>query len=219
MCIWGRSRSPAARRYSRVAAGRYRSRTRSPGPTLRYGRRLRTLPSPLLVLPDCPPRRVLRVRSSFSGARRHLRPSDSRADPSARVDAPPALAVAPRGRTTTADDLVGFTHPPPTLSRTVPSLGNKRGAARRLRRDHRARRDLVSHGYRSRPLGRSYTFSAPYSPLDRLLNLDASIGSKCLLVHAALLSLFIGIGVAYYEFILPYLAPRGLSLPQQALGL
>ena len=68
-------------------------------------------------------------------------------------------------------------------------------------------------------LGRSYTFSAPYSPLDRLLNSDATVGSKSLLVHAALLSLFIGIGVAYYEFILPYLAPRGLSLPQQALGL
>lgn len=48
---------------------------------------------------------------------------------------------------------------------------------------------------------------------------DASIGSASLLLHAALLSLFIGIGVAYYELILPYLAPRGLSLPQQALGL
>ena len=68
-------------------------------------------------------------------------------------------------------------------------------------------------------LGRSYAFRAPYSPLDRLLVSDASVGSTSLLVHAALLSLFIGIGVAYYEFILPYLAPRGLSLPQQALGL
>ena len=40
-----------------------------------------------------------------------------------------------------------------------------------------------------------------------------------MLLHAALLSLFIGIRVAYYEFILPYLAPRGLSLPMKALGL
>ncbi len=68
-------------------------------------------------------------------------------------------------------------------------------------------------------LGASHPFDLPYSPLDRLLNLEASIGGVSLLLHAALLSLFVGIGVAYYEFILPYLAPRGLSLPQQALGL
>jgi hypothetical protein len=62
------------------------------------------------------------------------------------------------------------------------------------------------------------TWSATATVAD-LLGRSASVGSTSLLVHAALLSLFIGIGVAYYEFILPYLAPRGLSLPQQALGL
>ncbi|CAN5277256.1 hypothetical protein BH24ACT19_BH24ACT19_16040 [soil metagenome] len=68
-------------------------------------------------------------------------------------------------------------------------------------------------------LGTSYAFNTPYSPLDRLLDLESGIGGLSLLLHAALLSLFVIIGVAYYEIVLPYLAPRGLSLPRQALGL
>lgn len=68
-------------------------------------------------------------------------------------------------------------------------------------------------------VGASHAFNTPYSPLDRLLDLGSGIGGVSLLLHAALLSLFVIIGVAYYEFVLPYLASRGLSLPRQALGL
>lgn len=67
--------------------------------------------------------------------------------------------------------------------------------------------------------GTAHAFNAPYSTLDRLLNLGSGIGSVSLLLHAALLSLFVIIRVVYYELVLPYLAPRGLSLPRQALGL
>ncbi len=48
------------------------------------------------------------------------------------------------------------------------------------------------------------------------LNID---GISSLLVRVALLSLFVGMRSAYHALVLPYLAPRGTSLPRQALGL
>jgi membrane protein DedA with SNARE-associated domain len=64
-------------------------------------------------------------------------------------------------------------------------------------------------------LGASRPLNVPYL----LLNLNPDVGGNSLLLHAALLSLFVGIAVAYYEFILLYLAPRRFSLPRQVLGL
>ncbi len=64
-------------------------------------------------------------------------------------------------------------------------------------------------------LGASRPLNVPYL----LLNLGPEVGGNSLLLHAALLSLFVVIAVAYYELILLYLAPRGLSLPRQTLGL
>jgi len=68
-------------------------------------------------------------------------------------------------------------------------------------------------------VGASHAFNTPYSPLDQLLDLGSGISGVSLLLHAVLLSLFVIIGAAYYELVLPYLAPHGLSLPRQALGL
>ena len=40
-----------------------------------------------------------------------------------------------------------------------------------------------------------------------------------MLLFAVLLSLFVGLGAAYYGLIVPNLAPRGTRLPAQAVGL
>jgi membrane protein DedA with SNARE-associated domain len=52
-----------------------------------------------------------------------------------------------------------------------------------------------------------------------LLSVGLDVKDVSPLLYAALLSLFVGLGVAYYELVLAYLAPHVVSLPRQALGL
>ncbi len=68
-------------------------------------------------------------------------------------------------------------------------------------------------------LGADHPYNVTYTLLNWLLGLGLDIDGMSLLLYVALLSLFIGIGSAYHELILPYLAPRGASLPRQAFGL
>jgi membrane protein DedA with SNARE-associated domain len=68
-------------------------------------------------------------------------------------------------------------------------------------------------------LGAPHPLNVTYILLTWLLGLGLNAGGISLLLYAALLSLFVGIGTAYHELVLPYVAPRGVSLPRQALGL
>jgi membrane protein DedA with SNARE-associated domain len=52
-----------------------------------------------------------------------------------------------------------------------------------------------------------------------LLSVGLDVKDVSPLLYAALLSLFVGLGVAYYGIVLAYLAPHVVSLPRQALGL
>jgi hypothetical protein len=52
-----------------------------------------------------------------------------------------------------------------------------------------------------------------------LVSLGLDVKGVSPLLYAALLSLFVGLGAAYYELILTHLAPHVASLHRQALGL
>jgi membrane protein DedA with SNARE-associated domain len=52
-----------------------------------------------------------------------------------------------------------------------------------------------------------------------LLGRGMQAADAYMLVYSGLLLLCVGVGVGYYEFILPRLAPLGTTLPRQALGL
>lgn len=167
MCIWGRSSSPAARRYSRVAAGDISLS----GALSRACATLRSSPadsseSLLLALPDCTPRRLLWLLPLAVGL--------------------PLLMIWWGSRT-----LFRRSAEPSRRWATVAVLLGGLAGTTALAATWSATTTVADH------LGRSYAFRALYLPLDRLLVLDASVGSTSLLVHAALLSLFIGIGVAY----------------------
>jgi hypothetical protein len=43
--------------------------------------------------------------------------------------------------------------------------------------------------------------------------------SAYMLVYAALLLLCVGVGILYYDLVLPIISPKGTSLPRQTLGL
>ncbi|CAN5212376.1 MAG: hypothetical protein M3Q62_07950 [Actinomycetota bacterium] len=58
-----------------------------------------------------------------------------------------------------------------------------------------------------------------YAFLDWLVGAGPHMRATTLLVYIAVLLLLVGITAAYYEFVLPYLAPGGLSRLWQALGL
>ncbi len=58
-----------------------------------------------------------------------------------------------------------------------------------------------------------------FSLANALLGRGLRPASAYMLVYAALLLLCVGVGVVFYEIILPILAPRGTSLFRQALGL
>jgi membrane protein DedA with SNARE-associated domain len=70
-------------------------------------------------------------------------------------------------------------------------------------------------------LGVNHPLNVTYALLSRLLSLSLglSIGGISLLSYAALLLLFMSIGAAYYELVLPHLAPHGVSLFRQMLSL
>ena len=68
-------------------------------------------------------------------------------------------------------------------------------------------------------LGADHPLNVTYTLLNWLLGLGLDIDGISLLLYVVLLSLFVGTGSAYHELVLPYLAPRGASLPRQALGL
>jgi membrane protein DedA with SNARE-associated domain len=55
-----------------------------------------------------------------------------------------------------------------------------------------------------------------YAPLGRFSGASVEVS---VLLHAALLALFVVVAVVYHALVLPYLAPRGATLPRQALYL
>lgn len=69
----------------------------------------------------------------------------------------------------------------------------------------------------ARALGVTQPLNVTYALLNWLLGLGGA--GLSLPSYAVLLSLFVGIGAAYYELVIPYVAPHDVSLPRQALGL
>ena len=65
----------------------------------------------------------------------------------------------------------------------------------------------------SRPLNVTYTLAG------WLLGRGLRATSAYMLIYSSLLLLCIAVGAIYYELILPRLAPRGISLPRQVIGL
>ena len=68
-------------------------------------------------------------------------------------------------------------------------------------------------------LGVVHPLSVTYVFLDWLLSLGSGDDGLSLASYALLLLLFVGISAAYYELVLPYLAPPDVSLRRQTLGL
>jgi membrane protein DedA with SNARE-associated domain len=68
-------------------------------------------------------------------------------------------------------------------------------------------------------LGVNHPLNVTYAWLSRLLSLGMGVAGVSLLSYGILLLLFMSIGVAYYELVLPYLAPHGVSLLRQTLAL
>ena len=68
-------------------------------------------------------------------------------------------------------------------------------------------------------LGSEHPLNVSYVLLSWLLGLGPDGDGAALLSYAVLISLFAAVGIVYYELVLSYLAPRGVSLFRQALGL
>jgi membrane protein DedA with SNARE-associated domain len=68
-------------------------------------------------------------------------------------------------------------------------------------------------------LGASHPLNVAYALLGWLVGAGPEVHATSLLLYIALLLLLAGISAAYYEFVLPYLAPRGVSQLWQILGL
>ncbi len=66
----------------------------------------------------------------------------------------------------------------------------------------------------SHPINVAYAFVVGW-----LVGAGSAVHATSLLLYMGLLLLLVGINAAYYEFVLPYLAPRGVSRPWQVLGL
>jgi membrane protein DedA with SNARE-associated domain len=64
-----------------------------------------------------------------------------------------------------------------------------------------------------RPLNVSYELA------QALLGRGLRPTSAYMLVYAALLMLCVGVGILYYDIVLPFISPKGTSLPRQTLGL
>jgi membrane protein DedA with SNARE-associated domain len=68
--------------------------------------------------------------------------------------------------------------------------------------------------------GASHPLNVTYALLGwLLLGLELDVGLALLLLYVVLLTLLTGAAVAYYELVLPYLAPRGATPSRQILGL
>jgi hypothetical protein len=68
--------------------------------------------------------------------------------------------------------------------------------------------------------GASHPLNVTYALLGwLLLGLELDVGLALLLLYVVLLALLTGAAVAYYELVLPYLAPRGATPSAQVLGL
>ena len=68
--------------------------------------------------------------------------------------------------------------------------------------------------------GASHPLNVTYALLGwLLLGLELDVGLALLLLYVVLLALLTGTAVAYYELVLPYLAPRGATPSRQVLGL
>ena len=69
-------------------------------------------------------------------------------------------------------------------------------------------------------LGASHPLNVTYVLLGwLLLGLELDVGLALVLLYIVLLALLTGAAVAYYELMLPYLAPRGATPPRQVFGL
>ena len=58
-----------------------------------------------------------------------------------------------------------------------------------------------------------------YALVGWLVGAGPEVHATSLMLYLGLLLLLVGLTAAYYEFVLPYLAPRGVSRLWQALGL
>jgi hypothetical protein len=68
--------------------------------------------------------------------------------------------------------------------------------------------------------GASHPLNVTYALLGwLLLGLELDVGLALLLLYVVLLALLTGAAVAYYELVLPYLAPRSATPSRQVLGL
>ncbi|MDQ4129277.1 MAG: DedA family protein, partial [Actinomycetota bacterium] len=67
--------------------------------------------------------------------------------------------------------------------------------------------------------GASHPINVAYAIVGWLLGAGSVVHATSLLLYMGLLLLLVGINAAYYEFVLPYLAPRGVSRLWQVLGL
>ncbi len=68
--------------------------------------------------------------------------------------------------------------------------------------------------------GASHPLNVTYALLGwLLLGLELDVGLALLLLYIVLLALLTGAAIAYYELVLPYLAPRGATPSRQVLGL
>jgi membrane protein DedA with SNARE-associated domain len=68
-------------------------------------------------------------------------------------------------------------------------------------------------------LGASHPLNVAYAFLGWLMGAGPDVHATYLLLYTVLLLLLVGLSAAYYEFVLPYLAPRGISQLWQVLGL
>ncbi len=68
-------------------------------------------------------------------------------------------------------------------------------------------------------LGASHPLNVAYAFLAWLMGAGPDVHAMSLLLYMGLLLLLVGINAAYYEFVLPYVAPRGVSRLWEVLGL
>jgi membrane protein DedA with SNARE-associated domain len=68
-------------------------------------------------------------------------------------------------------------------------------------------------------LGASHPLNMAYALVGWLVGAGQAVHATTLLVYMGLLLLLVGLNAAYYEFVLPYLAPRGVSRLWQVVGL
>ncbi len=68
-------------------------------------------------------------------------------------------------------------------------------------------------------LGASHPLNVAYAFVGWLVGTGPTVHATTLLLYVALLLLLVGLNAAYYEYVLPYMAPRGVSRLWQVLGL